>query len=198
MLITSPSFLEQDVQSLQVKRSRMKPTENVKHKKINNVEKYPRNEPLSLHSSVAPIVPSADIEIDPELDVLLAELENDDDFKRLPENEQKTWLESLFFLDTLHLTGRNSGGGKPRNLNPTKQTVKPTLRVNQSIGTYAEPVGPPARESLETAGSSVHLNEKMNDLAKDFFAPKSSDLKAESEKRSNLKEPLENIPEPIR
>ena len=112
MLITSPPFLEQDVQSLQVKRSRMKPTENVKHKKINNVEKYPRNEPLSLHSSVAPIVPSADIEIDPELDVLLAELENDDDFKRLPENEQKTWLESLFFLDTLHLTIKGFMGYK--------------------------------------------------------------------------------------
>jgi hypothetical protein len=49
------------------------------------------------HSSVAPINPLIDIEIDPELDFLLAELEQDEEFAQLNENEQKTWLESLFF-----------------------------------------------------------------------------------------------------
>jgi hypothetical protein len=59
-----------------------------------------------LHSSVAPRNPLIDIQIDPELDFLLAELEQDEDFAQLNENEQKTWLESLFFQDTLHCPGR--------------------------------------------------------------------------------------------
>jgi hypothetical protein len=59
-----------------------------------------------LHSSVAPLNPLIDIQIDPELDFLLAELEQDEDFAQLNENEQKTWLESLFFQDTLHCPGR--------------------------------------------------------------------------------------------
>jgi len=59
-----------------------------------------------LHSSVAPLNPLVDIQIDPELDFLLAELEQDEDFAQLNENEQKAWLESLFFQDTLHCPGR--------------------------------------------------------------------------------------------
>jgi hypothetical protein len=59
-----------------------------------------------LHSSVAPLNPLIDIQIDPELDFLLAELEQDEDFAQLNENEQKTWLESLFFQDTLHCPGK--------------------------------------------------------------------------------------------
>jgi hypothetical protein len=59
-----------------------------------------------LHSSVAPLNPLIDIQIDPELDFLLAELEQDEDFAQLNENEQKTWLESLFFQDTLPGPGR--------------------------------------------------------------------------------------------
>merc|ERR1712038_204959 len=41
-----------------------------------------------------------DSSIDPELDVMLAELEMDEDFKKLNDNDQLTWLESLFYLDT--------------------------------------------------------------------------------------------------
>merc|ERR1712210_451394 len=51
-----------------------------------DIERSPRP---SLHSSVAPVVPELDIEIDPELDMMLAELELDDNFASLGENEQK-------------------------------------------------------------------------------------------------------------
>ena len=39
-------------------------------------------------------------DVDPELDGMLAQLEMDEDFMKLSDNEQITWLESLFFLDT--------------------------------------------------------------------------------------------------
>merc|ERR1719233_2331928 len=68
-----------------------------------DIERSPKP---SLHSSVAPVNPGLDIEIDPELDMMLAELELDEDFSSLGENEQKAWLESLFFMDTKHNPGR--------------------------------------------------------------------------------------------
>lgn len=40
------------------------------------------------------------IEVDPELDGMLAQLEMDADFMNMSDNEQIAWLESLFFLDT--------------------------------------------------------------------------------------------------
>ena len=55
---------------------------------------------------MAPVNPALDIEIDPELDMMLAELELDEEFSSLGENEQKSWLESLFFMDTKHNPGR--------------------------------------------------------------------------------------------
>ena len=126
----------------------------------------------SLHSSVAPIVPELDIDIDPELDMMLAQLENDDDFSGLGENEQKAWLESLFFQDTMHAPGR-----QPRDqLAKTKTQKKNTLRVNQDSATRLNPVEPKSRGDVEDpeAVTSVHVNDKMKDLAQDFFKPKTS------------------------
>ena len=40
------------------------------------------------------------VNVDPELDLMLAKLEVDTDFKEMSENDQIAWLESLFFLDT--------------------------------------------------------------------------------------------------
>ena len=121
-----------------------------------------------LHSSVAPIVPELDIEIDPELDFLLAELEHDSDFSKLGENDQKAWLESLFYQDTLHLPGRVSQPGgqavlNPRDqLNPAKSNPRSSLRVNRAAG---ERGGSPDPEPV----TAVHVNDKMQGLAKDFF-----------------------------
>jgi len=138
-----------------------------------------------LHSSVAPIVPSLDIEIDPELDFLLAELEEDEEFKRLPENDQKTWLESLFFQDTLHLPGRAKAPPPVvarHDLNPTKPAPKNRLRVNANASEPSSGGGggggggtvSSSRSDMEqrqAADNAVHVNDKMRNLAQDFFKP---------------------------
>merc|ERR1712012_1055336 len=131
-------------------------------------------ERTGLHSSVAPINPALDIEIDPELDMMLAELELDEEFSSLGENEQKSWLESLFFMDTKHNPGR-----QPRDqLSKTKVQKKNTLRVNQDSATRLNPVEPKNREPVledpESAATAVHVNDKMKNLAQDFFKPKSN------------------------
>jgi len=133
------------------------------------------NNSNGLHSSVAKIDPTLDIEIDPELDWMLAELENDETFSRLPENDQKTWIESLFFQDTLHAPGR-----QPRDsLNKTKPNQTNMLRVNAKPGQGNSCPGPPAgrrnedRAAVEdpeaSADTSIHVNNKMKDLAQNFF-----------------------------
>merc|ERR1719376_139453 len=128
-----------------------------------------------LHSSVAPVNPGLDIEIDPELDMMLAELELDEDFSNLGENEQKAWLESLFFMDTKHNPGR-----QPRDqLSKTKVQKKNTLRVNQDSATRLNQVEPKNRdpavlEDPEADATTVHVNDKMKNLAQDFFKPKAS------------------------
>merc|ERR1712062_596827 len=118
-------------------------------------------EKTGLHSSVAPVNPALDIEIDPELDMMLAELELDEEFSSLGENEQKSWLESLFFMDTKHSAGR-----QPRDqLSKTKVQKKNTLRVNQDAATRLNPVEPKNRESEDPeAAKAVHVNDKMKDL----------------------------------
>jgi len=135
-----------------------------------DIEKSPRP---SLHSSVAPVNPAMDIDIDPELDMMLAELELDEDFSSLGENEQKAWLESLFFMDTKHNPGR-----QPRDqLSKTKVQKKNTLRVNQDSATRLNPVNPVNREPVledPEIATGVHVNDKMKNLAQDFFKPKTS------------------------
>jgi len=124
----------------------------------------------NLHSSVAPLVPSVDIEIDPELDCLLAQLEGDEEFSKLGENDQKTWLESLFFQDTLHLPGRVH---QPRDgLKKTKEKAERVLRVNSDFGDKKEAVTKPTSSVADPEASSdgsVHVNKKMTNLAQDFF-----------------------------
>ena len=119
----------------------------------------------ALHSSVAPIVPELDIDIDPELDHLLAQLEHDDDFSKLGENEQKAWLESLFFQDTTHLPGRFGVNNPRENLNPAKSRPKKTLRVNKDAGSQEEAETGTDPDSV----TAVHVNDKMKNLAQDFF-----------------------------
>merc|ERR1711874_531078 len=123
-----------------------------------------------LHSSVAPIVPELDIEIDPELDFLLAELEQDEAFSKLCENDQKAWLESLFYQDTKHLAGRI---GPRDKLNPAKSNPKNTLRVNQDgVSRQGKDVSSPVTDPESV--TAVHVNDKMKNLAQDFFSNKQS------------------------
>jgi len=139
-----------------------------------------------LHSSQAPIVPQLDIEIDPELDLMLAELEQDSEFSSLGENEQKAWLESLFFQDTMHAPGR-----MPRDqLSKTKAQKKNTLRVNQDQATRLDPVEPKQRTSNVVEDpeitSAVHVNDKLSNLAQDFFKVKSSPSSSVQTKRPSV------------
>ena len=103
--------------------------------------------------------------------MMLAELELDEDFSNLGENEQKAWLESLFFMDTKHTAGR-----QPRDqLSKTKVQKKNTLRVNQDAATRLNPVEPKSREPVledPEAATAVHVNDRMKGLAQDFFKPK--------------------------
>jgi len=112
------------------------------------------------------IIPELDIEIDPELDFLLAELEQDEDFSKLCENDQKAWLESLFYQDTKHLSGRIG-------LNPTKANQKQKLRLNQDNANRQqnkERFEDDNRKSAsEVETNSVHVNDKMKDLTQNFF-----------------------------
>merc|ERR1712192_104258 len=91
------------------------------------------------------------------------------------ENEQKAWLESLFFMDTKHNPGR-----QPRDqLSKTKVQKKNTLRVNQDSATRLNQVEPKNRdpavlEDPEAVATTVHVNDKMKNLAQDFFKPKPS------------------------
>merc|ERR1712181_99217 len=91
------------------------------------------------------------------------------------ENEQKAWLESLFFMDTKHNPGR-----QPRDqLSKTKVQKKNTLRVNQDSATRLNQVEPKNRdpavlEDPEADATTVHVNDKMKNLAQDFFKPKPS------------------------
>jgi len=158
--------------------------------------------PTQLHSSVAPIVPQLDIDIDPELDLMLAELENDDDFSKLGENEQKAWLESLFFQDTMNAPGR-----MPRDqLAKTKTQKKNTLRVNQDSATRLNPVeqrnrtsGGGGRVEDPEVGSTVHVNDKLRNVAQDFFNTNTTSLPLSSTGERQTRKsasPPDSLPSP--
>jgi len=145
-----------------------------------------------LHSSVAPIVPELDIEIDPELDYLLAELEQDEQFSKLCENDQKAWLESLFYQDTKHLAGRL---GPRDKLNPAKSNPKNTLRVNQdSAARLGKDVNSPVTDP-ETV-SAVHVNDKMKNLAQDFFSNKQNKAEKKSVPERKYSVPSSDVSKP--
>ena len=130
------------------------------------------------HSSVAPINPLIDIEIDPELDHLLAELEQDEDFAQLNENEQKTWLESLFFQDTLHCPGRMLN---PRDrLQAAKSGSKATLRLNRDGNAGPAVAHPDAPAVEEKPVTTIHVNDQMKQLAQGFFSSQPSKEKPAS------------------
>ena len=66
------------------------------------------------------------LDVDPELDGMLAQLESDAEFSKLSDNEQIAWLESLFFLDTPSKQA-SSGLVKPRVRNdlPSGESRRP-------------------------------------------------------------------------
>jgi len=182
----------------QTKKSKSKPiprerecTQNIQTWDFSKTESNNNNN--GLHSSVAPIVPELDIEIDPELDFLLAELEHDDDFSKLGENDQKAWLESLFYQDTMHLPGRV---GPRDKLNPAKSNPKNTLRVNSDMRGKPEVEARNSVTDPETV-TAVHVNDKMKNLAQDFFKAKQTDVNKQSLPARKMSESNIEITKPL-
>jgi len=79
---------------------------------------------------------SVDDSIDPELDAMLAELETDEDFKKLSDNDQLTWLESLFYLDTPTKMA-SSKLVKSRPAGPPAQVEMPRRREKSALSLYS-------------------------------------------------------------
>merc|ERR1719489_726054 len=77
---------------------------------------------------------SLDESIDPELDAMLAELETDEDFKKLSDNDQLTWLESLFYLDTPTKMA-SSKLVKPK---PATEELMPRRREKTALSLYSK------------------------------------------------------------
>merc|ERR1712242_304094 len=83
---------------------------------------------------------SLDESIDPELDAMLAELETDEDFKKLSDNDQLTWLESLFYLDTPTKMA-SSKLVKSRPTGPPAQVEIPRRREKSALSLYSSKNG---------------------------------------------------------
>ena len=74
--------------------SKAKPRDVKKSSPVKGVEKWDFSKMQTKNKSSPPI--NLDSSIDPELDMMLAELEMDDDFKKLNDNDQLTWYRTLF------------------------------------------------------------------------------------------------------
>ena len=76
------------------------------------------------------------VNVDPELDVMLAKLEMDADFKEMSENDQIAWLESLFFLDT---PSKQASSGlvkpRPRELDLQHPSRRPSTLPSTKVDT---------------------------------------------------------------
>ena len=74
------------------------------------------------------------LDVDPELDGMLAQLESDAEFSKLSDNEQIAWLESLFFLDTPSKQA-SSGLVKPRVRNdlPSGESRRPVSSSSSTM-----------------------------------------------------------------
>merc|ERR1719510_794774 len=148
-------------------------------------------------STAAPAKSTRNIDVDPELDGMLAQLEMDEDFMKLSDNEQIAWLESLFFLDTPSKQA-SSGLVKPRpKLDTTTRLNRPAMASKSlSIQTGkiakkpAEPEPEPEPESepesAETVKAGGLSSKDKQALAMSFFdgggaksKPKSKPKKAE-------------------
>lgn len=100
----------------------------------------------SLKSVTKSQIGGSGLGVDPELDGMLAQLEMDEDFMKLSDNDQITWLESLFFLDT----------------NPNKATgglVKPKPRA-PAASNSRRPTSMPSKNVDSSSSSSPSVTAK--------------------------------------
>ena len=179
---------EENIKDKKIHQSRLQPNKTTDHVRPRVTPRGPKtrswdfpDEDIEVHSSVAPIIPELDIATDPELDLLFKSLEHDSEFSKLGENDQQAWLESLFFQDTTHLPGRV---GPRDQLNQTKSNPKNTLRVNMNSASRPRPeIEKKNRRTDDESVTAVHVNDKMKNVAQDFFY----DSKKEGSKKSGNK-----------
>ena len=180
------------------------PTEPRQKKKIQvkpkETREEPKPKPKQMTSGVkqwdfgAKSLPSKqkqNLDVDPELDGMLAQLESDTDFMKLSENEQIAWLESLFFLDTPSKAA-SSGLVKPKprelsNGNHRRPTVNPVTKVdtnpisttkslsiqnsgNRKSAPKIEPKAETPPSSDETDNPTGGMSKDKMALAMSFFA----------------------------
>jgi hypothetical protein len=157
--------------------------------KVKEVKQWDFNKPTNITGP--PAARSGEsLDVDPELDGMLAKLEMDEDFMKLSDNDQVTWLESLFFLDTPSKQA-SSGLVKPRpnpvpqqsSRRPEKSTMR-SSKVDMSPSVSAKSlsiqsnsgrlpsasVAAPAAQADENDNCPPGLNKDKCALAMSFFA----------------------------
>ncbi|TRY72215.1 hypothetical protein TCAL_01080, partial [Tigriopus californicus] len=112
-----------------------------------------------------------------EIDNLLSRLESDANFQHMTDNEQQSWLESLFFLDTrttgTSLFGPNSRANQaPPVARPPRELVP---REGESVVRTRAPTQRPKEEPKKaelpgrTSDSNISVNENLIATAQSYF-----------------------------
>ena len=114
------------------------------------------------------ITKQPNIDVDPELDGMLAKLEMDEDFMKLSDNEQIAWLESLFFLDTPSKQA-SSGLVKPRPREIPDNSRRPTSSTMSSAKVDTSPLSVSSKSlsiqsnSGRTPAAALTANPKLSE-----------------------------------
>ena len=119
-------------------------------------------------------------DVDDELNHLLSQLEYDESFQKLSDNEKMSWLESLFYQDTkpkVHSIMRRVGDGQNRSKSPVKKTAADVMKtknvtVINSITLHTPDIKP------ATSSADVTVNENLISLAQSYFTPAASNQSA--------------------
>ncbi len=123
--------------------------------------------------------------VDMELDEMLVQLETDDEFQRLTDNEKMAWLESLFYLDTgpnsrsssrssSSFTHINAGRKKSNNSlkinNSSSATTKKTEEEEPKSVKPSQIAAAKKTGGAKTAEPPPGVNANLVSLAQSFFA----------------------------
>ena len=121
--------------------------------------------------------------VDEELDNLLSQLEFDQSFQKLTDNEKMSWLESLFYQDTkpkVQSIMRGAGGNKkaiPTQQQRPQQQQRPTQTKQRPTAAEATtkkkilPTAAAAAANSSTNSADVNVNQNLISLAQSFFDP---------------------------
>ena len=145
--------------SKEVKKSRGKQVQQNSHKNV----KSRRSNDLG----------SGDVDL--ELDDLLFKLEDDDEFQKLSDNEKLTWLESLFYQDTRHLSSGSAFRPQMRSV-PKAEAASSAAKRNNQLAINKPASRADEDENVKPSSTAFKANEvkdpvnaKMVGVAQSFF-----------------------------